>query len=118
MSLSVIADYGPNGTGNSATVETPPTVQSQNSFGNCNEQWLMELYTPASLSQVPDGTLVTAQLEDTTSGATLNLAPYTGSNSDTEDVSYPADPTFAAGVATTEGTVLSDWFVVLQGRSS
>ena len=75
MSLTATAAYGPNGTGNSATVETPPTVQTQNGFGSYNEQWLTEFYTPADISQVPDGTLVTVQLKDTASGATLNLDP-------------------------------------------
>ena len=77
MSLTATAAYGSNGTGNSATVETPPTVQTQNGFGSYNEQWLMEFYTPADISEVPDGTLVTAQLTDTASGATLYLTPST-----------------------------------------
>jgi hypothetical protein len=118
MSLTVTAAYGPNGTGNSATVETPPTVQAQNSIGNYNEQWLTEFYTPADISQVPDGTLVTVQVKDSASGATLNLAPYTGSNGDTEDQYWPAYPTFANGVVATQGSVYSDWFVVLQGRTN
>jgi hypothetical protein len=117
MSLTVTAAYGPNGTGNGATVETPPTVQVQNGFGSYNEQWLTVLYTPADISQVPDSTLVTVQLKGTASGATLNLAPYTGSNDDTEDQYWPAYPTFANGVVTTQGSVYSDWFVVLQGRT-
>jgi hypothetical protein len=117
MSLTVTAAYGPNGTGSSATVETPPTVQAQNSYGAYNEQWLTEFYTPADISQVPDGTLVTAQF-NSASGATLNLAPYTGSNRDTEDEYWPGYPTFANGVVTTQGSVYSDWFVVLQGRTT
>ena len=93
-------------------------MQAQNGFGSYNEQWLTEFYTPADISQVPDGTLVTAQLKDTASGATLNLTPYTGSNGDTEDQYWPAYPTFANGVVTTQGSVYSDWFVVLQGRTA
>jgi hypothetical protein len=118
MLLTDTAAYGPNGTGNSATVETPPTVQTQNGFGSYNEQWLTEFYTPADISQVPDGTLVTAQLTDTASGATLYLTSYTGSNGDTEDQYWPAYPTFSNGVVTTQGSVYSDWFVVLQGRAT
>jgi hypothetical protein len=119
MSLTATVAYGANGTGNSATVETPPTVQAQNSINNYNEQWLMECYTPADISQVPDGTLVTAQFKDSSSGATLNLAPYTGSNSDTEDQYWqPTYYTFANGVVKTQGSVYSDWFVVLQGRTT
>ena len=117
MSLTVTAAYGPNGTGSSATVETLPTVQAQNSYGAYNEQWLTEFYTPADIRQVPDGTLVTAQF-NSASGATLNLAPYTGSNPDTEDQYWqPTYYTFANGVVTTQGSVYSDWFVVLQGRA-
>jgi hypothetical protein len=118
MSLTATAAYGPNGTGNGATVETPPTVQAQNGFGSYNKQWLTEFYTPAEVSQVPDDTLVTVQFKDTASGATLNLAPYTGSNGDTEDKYWPAYPTFANGAVTTQGSVYSNWFVVLQGRTA
>jgi hypothetical protein len=120
MSLTATAAYGSNGTGNSATVETQPTTNFQGSqtVDSYNEQWLMECYTPADLSEVPDGTLVTAQFTDSASGATLYLTPHTGSNPDTEDKYYPAYPTFANGVVTTEGSVYSDWYVVLQGRTT
>jgi hypothetical protein len=119
MLLTATAAYGPNGTGNSATVGTQPTTNFTGSqtVDSYNEQWQMECYTSADIGKVPTGTLVTAQFKDTVSGATLFLTPSTGSNSDTEDVYWPAYPTFANGAVTTKGSVYSKWFVVLQGRA-
>jgi hypothetical protein len=79
-----------------ATVGTMSTVQT--SIGNYNKLWLTEFWTAADPSVCPDGTLVTAQFSG--AGASLNLPPY------------------AAGIATTNGSVYSDWFVVLQGRAT
>lgn len=84
-SASTFAYIPPAGSAQNITPETPPTVQAQSSIGSYDEQWLTEIYTPANLSEVPDGTLVTALFKDSASGATLNLTPYDGSNEDTED---------------------------------
>ncbi len=76
-----------------ATVGTPPTVVAAN---GTNKRWLVEFWTDASLDVCPSGTVVGAQFSG--GGASLNLPPY------------------AAGIVRTEGSVYSDWFVVLQGR--
>jgi len=67
-----------------------------------NQRRLVEFWTDASLGVCPSGTLVKGEFSGSGgAGATnLNLPPY------------------AAGVVVTEGSVYSDWFVVLQGRKA
>jgi hypothetical protein len=67
-----------------------------------NQRRLIEFWTDASLEVCPSGTLVKGEFSGSgAAGATnLNLPPY------------------AAGVVVTEGSVYSDWFVVLQGRKT
>ncbi|NPV30778.1 MAG: hypothetical protein HPY58_14270 [Firmicutes bacterium] len=67
-----------------------------------NQRRLIEFWTDASLEVCPSETLVKGEFSGSgAAGATnLNLPPY------------------AAGVVVTEGSVYSDWFVVLQGRKT
>lgn len=76
-----------------ATVGTPPTSIAVNGM---NKQWQVEFWTDASLDVCPSGTVVGAKFAG--GGTNLNLPPH------------------AAGIVLSEGSVYSDWFVVLQGR--
>ncbi|MGI9862930.1 hypothetical protein SDD30_16250 [Moorella naiadis] len=87
----------PYGSGQQATVGTPPTVVETNGV---NQTWKIEFWTDPSLQLTPDGTVVKMQLSGSggAGSAVLNAPPY------------------ADGVVVTQGSVYSDWFVVLQGR--
>lgn len=98
----------PYGSGKQATVNVPPklpdgvTNNPMYPAGNPVNRRAVEFWTDASLTVCPTGTVV--QMQATGNGAAgatqLNAPPY------------------ADGVVVTEGSIYSDWFVVLQGRDT
>lgn len=95
---SAMASF-PYGSGQQATVGTPPAVVATNGV---NQTWKIEFWTDPSLQVTPDGTVVQMQLSGSggAGSAALNAPPY------------------ADGVVVTQGSVYNDWFVVLQGRDT
>ncbi|MCL6478772.1 MAG: fibronectin type III domain-containing protein [Peptococcaceae bacterium] len=70
--------------------------------GSAVNRWAVEFWTNPSLAVCPSGTVVQVQLSGSgaAGSASLNAPPY------------------ADGVVVTEGSIYSDWFVVLQGRDT
>ncbi|CEP67962.1 Uncharacterized [Moorella glycerini] len=89
----------PYGAGREATIGSGPVTVQANGL---NKTWQVEFWTDPSLEITPDGTEVKMHLSGTgpAGSAALDAPPYTD------------------GVVVTEGTVYSDWFVVLQGRDT
>lgn len=72
-----------------------------------NNKFLLEFYTTSNPKICPDGTIIEGE--------------FIGSNHNTHPIvklTPIAPDKYADGLLTTEGTVLSDWMVVLQGRKN
>ncbi|WP_236713288.1 hypothetical protein [Neomoorella thermoacetica] len=97
--LDTVTAVFPYGAGHQATIGSGPVAATVN---GTNKTWQVEFWTDPSLEVTPEGTVVKMQLSGTgTAGsAALDAPPY------------------ADGVVVTQGSVYSDWFVVLQGRDT
>lgn len=72
-----------------------------------NNKFLLEFYTSSNPKICPDGTIIEGE--------------FAGNNHNTHPIvklTPIAPDKYADGLLTTEGTVLSDWMVVLQGRKN
>lgn len=76
-------------------------------IGNTNNKFLLEFYTSSNPKICPDGTLIEGEFR----GSNLNTHPVM-------EINLTSPDKYAEGLLTTEGTVLSDWMVVLQGRKN
>ena len=92
-----------------ATIEADHPVELEK-VGNKNRKIRISFWADPQLEICPTGTLV--------KGTFRGLCSVFVNNETKMLLDLEKDEKFADGVVVTEGTVLSDWFVVLQGRSS
>jgi hypothetical protein len=79
-----------------------------------NNKFLLEFYTSSNPKICPDGTVIKGDFR----GYNYNTIPRMILSPKNDLDSYDIEYYYADGIATTEGTVLSDWMIVLQGRKN